>query len=200
MKWKDIKLATLQKMFSAEGTSIPSDDSTRDYLAGMPYVANEGLQMICTSKKYIVKSVDLDSTMGIVVGKYRKFVMPDIAKDFFEFAGEIYYTDDVGRERTQAYYTEVNNVLVLPANFTGVFTVYYKAYPEEITSDTDDEYELQIPPDIVAILPLYMASQLYKEDDNGIATSLRNEFEVAYERLAQNNPMCTYEPMDESGW
>ena len=70
MKWKDIKLATLQKMFSAEGNNIPSDDSTRDYLAGMPYTANEGLMMMCTDKRHIVKSVDIDNTMGEPVGGF----------------------------------------------------------------------------------------------------------------------------------
>lgn len=200
MKWKDIKLATLQKMFSAEGNNIPSDDSTRDYLAGMPYAANECLQMICTNKKHIVKSVNLDSEMGSSVGCFRSYTMSEIVANFFEFAGEVYYTEGTRHERSQKYLTESNDVILLPVDFSGIYTVYYYAYPESITSETDDEYEIQAPPDVVAIMPLYMASQLYKEDDNGIATSLRNEFEVAYERLAQDNTMCKYEPVDESGW
>ena len=200
MKWKDIKLATLQKMFSAEGNNIPSDDSTRDYLAGMPYTANEGLMMMCTDKRHIVKSVDIDNTMGEPVGGFLRCQMRELATDFYEFSGEVYYTEGIGHKRTQAYRTEAQDVLVLPMTFNGVYTVYYNAFPETITSTTEDEYELKAPVDVQVLLPLYMASQLYKEDDNGIATSLRNEFEVAYERLAQNNPMCTYEPMDESGW
>lgn len=199
MKWKDIKLATLQKMFSAEGSNIPSDDSTRDYLAGMPYAANEGLQMICTSKKPIVKSVDLGSSMGSIVGEFRKFILPDIVPDFFEFYGEVYHCYGGNYQRTNGYFTEADKVFLVDKNSLGIFTVYYKAYPEEITSDTPDEYELNLPPDVLAILPLYMASQLYKEDDNGIATSLRNEFEVAYDRLSNNNPSFKLE-CDESGW
>ena len=112
----------------------------------------------------------------------------------------MYYTEGVKRVRTQAYYTESDNFLVLPRNFKGVYTVYYYAYPKEITSGTEDNYVPDAAPEVVAILPLYMASQLYKEDDNGIATSLRNEFEVAYERITQDNPMCRFEPIDESGW
>ena len=38
MTWKDVKLATLQKMFAADGSTIPTDESTTDYLAGMPMV------------------------------------------------------------------------------------------------------------------------------------------------------------------
>ena len=35
MIWKDVKLATLQKMFAAEGSAIPTDESVKDYIAGM---------------------------------------------------------------------------------------------------------------------------------------------------------------------
>ena len=199
MKWKDIKLATLQKMFSAEGSNIPTDDSTRDYIAGMPYAANECLQMICTSKKYIIKSVDIHPEDGIEVGSFRRFNMKDIASDFFEFNGEVYYTEGSLHERTESYYVE-NDFVLVDKNAKGTFTVYYRAYPEEITSATEDDYELKVSPDVAAIMPLYMASQLYKEDDNGIATSLRNEFEVAYDRLSQDNYAVNMEAFNESGW
>ena len=59
MTWKDIKLATIQKMFSADGSSIPSDDSTRDYIAAMPYAANEGILMLSTAGKFLVKSFSI---------------------------------------------------------------------------------------------------------------------------------------------
>ena len=199
MKWKDIKLATLQKMFSAEGSNIPTDDSTRDYIAGMPYAANECLQMICTSKKYIIKSVDIHPEDGIEVGSFRRFNMKDIASDFFEFHGEVYYTKENVHQRTDKYYAENDSILVDKYE-DGIFTVYYRAYPEEITINTEDDYELPVTPDVASILPLYMASQLYKEDDNGIATSLRNEFEVAYDRLSQDNYSVKLESFNESGW
>lgn len=200
MTWKDIKLATLQKMFSAEGSNIPSDDSSRDYLASMPYAANEGLLMMCTNKRHILKSVSIDSTVGETVGNFRKCRMSELAKDFLEFSGEVYYTEGKSHERVQGYLTEGNDVLLLPKTFQGVFSVYYNAYPETISSMTEDDYELTSPMEVQVLLPLYMASQLYKEDDNGIATSLRNEFEVAYDRLQENNPMLKYEPEDETGW
>lgn len=200
MTWKDIKLATLQKMFSAEGSNIPTDDSTRDYLAGMPYAANEGLLMMCTDKKHIIKTVDIDSTSGTESGNFRKIKMSEHAPDFFQFSGEVYYTEGANRYRTQNYYSEGTEYLVIPKTFSGVYTVYYYAYPKEITANTEDSYVPEAAPEVLALLPLYMASQLYKEDDNGIATSLRNEFEVAYDRVTQDNPLFRYEFIDESGW
>ena len=57
--WYDIKLATLQKMFAAEGTTIPTDESTKEYVASMPYACNEALQLIATAGKFIIKSVSI---------------------------------------------------------------------------------------------------------------------------------------------
>lgn len=201
MTWGDIKLATMQKMFSADGSEIPSDDSSKDYLAGMPYVANECLQMVCTSKKYIVKSVDVNSSEGEKAGQFRKFHMKDLAEDFFEFYGEVYITSGSYHERCAEYRSEAQDVLLIRSDLEGTYTIYYRAYPPAVTAATEDNYSFDgISPDVLAILPLYMASQLYKEDDNGIATSLRNEFEVAYERLSQDNPSYILECEDEGGW
>ena len=199
MTWKEIKLITLQKMFSADGNNILNDDSTKDYLAGMPHVANEGLLMICTSKRPILKSVDLPADAGYVTGERRVYNLEEMVDDFYQFYPEVYYTEGV-RERAGDYYTEAHSVFSIPNNKNGVYTVYYYAYPEEITSLTSDDYELTSPKEVVAILPLYMASQLYKEDDNGIATSLRNEFEVALDRITFKNPMHKIEAYRESGW
>jgi hypothetical protein len=46
-----------------------------------------------------------------------------------------------------------------------------------------------------------MASQLFKDDDNGIATSYRNEAEVGFERLVNSANLSAYEEWtSESGW
>ena len=46
-----------------------------------------------------------------------------------------------------------------------------------------------------------MASELYKDDDMGIATAYRNEFEVGFERLVNSANVNAYEEWtSESGW
>ena len=83
----------------------------------------------------------------------------------------------------------------------GNFTIYYRAYPEEITTLTDDLYELPIDPEVYALLPLYMASQLYLDDDAGVATQYRNSFEVGFERLVNSANLSAFEQFtSESGW
>lgn len=302
--WHDIKLATLQKMFAADGSTIVNDESTKDYLAGMPYVANEGLQLLSTAGKFIVKPLQIthnpvkslipgnskliqieegeykveanraksyyfqyngsctceiyvgdtlyntlslvckegfaevrgavENPLGATVklvfntiypmalknmamysarweteaeiqayGEKVKYRLKDLAPDFYMLnSTDIYYEgNDNPYTQTQEFWQEGNKVLVLNREQIGNYTVYYKAYPEQITSLTDEDYELPIDEEVAVLLPLYMASQLYKDDDNGIATSYRNEFEVAFERLKNKaNTPSAGEFISKSGW
>ena len=59
MTWYDIKLATLQKLFSADGDTLVNDETTRDYLAAMPQAANEALQLIVTRISTCAKALCL---------------------------------------------------------------------------------------------------------------------------------------------
>ncbi len=304
--WGEIQLITLQKMFSANGSQIPNDASTRDYLAAMPGAANEGLALLATAGKYIEKTINIahnpprnliasgahihsiergsidftaerarsysfdyygQGTLAIYidgalaeeitldpVGGYTcvkglinnpddkmvkvvftseypfalkdialysanypdvkdippfsekiKYKLSDYASDFFKLATEdIYYEGDADVTRyirTTDYFQEGESVLVLDRDTPGNFRVYYYAYPGKITLDTPNEEELAIDNEVYPLLCLYMASQLYKDDDNGIATTYRNEFEVGFERLkvAVSTPSAE-RFTSESGW
>lgn len=304
--WSDIKLATFQKMFAANGDQIPTDTSARDYSASMPWVANEALQMLATAGKFIIKSIDIahNPTKNLLPGTDHIFSMErgiltfeaDKARSlFFEYFGvgtfdvlvdgiivysgvlesrrgysaikkliennddkkvtlnirseyplavknvalysanfesdedvptfaskvrydlkelvsdfymlsteDIYYEgdSDVTRYvRTSDYFQEGNTVLVLDRDTPGNYRIYYKAYPQSITLETTDDTELSIDPEVAALMPLYMASQLYKDDDNSIATSFRNEFELAFSRLKDSVNTPSAETFtSESGW
>lgn len=305
MTWKDIKLATLQKMFSAEGTTIPNDDNTADYLAAMPYAANEGIQMLSTAGKFIIKSIEIshnpqvnllgDSTgqsiHSCVSGK-KEFVAGNAHSYFFEMTGkgtatikagnketiidvdsagkytaykgiiensnnedvfvifnskypyavknialyealfetvedvqeyserikydlrniapdfygidEIYFEGDTTTSlytKTENVYVEGDKVIAIDRKCAGNYTIYYKAFPDVITIQTEDDYELPLDREVAPLLPLYMASQLYKDDDISIATTYRNEFEVAFDRLMNtNNDTKAERVTSESGW
>ena len=287
--WKDIKLATLQKMFAADGDQIVTDESTKDYIAGMPYVANEGLDRLATAGKFIVKSLNLahlpaknllqdnsisdgnsvfsadnghsyyfqysgigtavisggDSDVTISIdsygkfsefkgnyansgnnkvtitfssaypskvkniaiyadtfptvndvdlvpeyGKYVKYDLKELAPSFYSvFGNSLVYEGENATTylNTTDYYKESDHILVLPKDKPGMYTVYYNAYPEQITAETDDDYVMEIDKEVAELLPMYMASQLYMDDDLAIATSYRNYFEVGLEALINSS-------------
>ena len=119
-------------------------------------------------------------------GKYVKYDLKSLANDFYNlFDNSIVY--ESGNTpyylSTTDYYRESDHILVLPENMPGMYTIYYHAYPTEITELTDDDYVMEIDPDVAVLLPIYMASVLYMDDDNRIATSYRNYFEVGLESL-----------------
>ena len=304
MTWKDIKLATLQKMFAAEGNTLVEDESTKDYIAAMPHTCNEGLQLLSTAGKFIIKSVsiannpmdnlivndnaieqlirgtksypaggghsyffeclgkgtatvkvgvigveviELDSKLsfkeyrGNIVnlnneavelefecvypisiknvavydadyesvedipsyGEKVKYDLTKIAPDFYEIdSQEIYYEGDNPRYiQTSDFFHEGNKKFVVDRKLKGNFTIYYKAYPVKITTETPDDYELPIDEEVAVLLPLYMASQIYKDDEIEVATSYRNEFDIAFNALRNKQGTPSAEKFtSESGW
>ena len=63
---------------------------------------------------------------------------------------------------------------------------YQKTQVDRIDSDTDDDFVINYPEDACVLIPLYIASQLYKDDDMAQATAYRNEFEVGLQDLICN--------------
>lgn len=63
---------------------------------------------------------------------------------------------------------------------------YDKTTIDKIDSKTLRTYELTIPEDACVLIPLYIASQLYKDDDVSQATAYRNEFEAGLQDLYYN--------------
>lgn len=126
-----------------------------------------------------------------------------LCEDFYQIDPQgIFYEGDYSTYlQTSDFYQEGSKILLIDRDMVGSFTVYYRAYPVEITSATPDSYEMPVDPEVLPLLSLYMASQLYLDDDSGIATQYRNAFEVAFERLKNTANSSTKEEwVSESGW
>ena len=148
------------------------------------------------------ESFDVDTDVPPFTDKV-KYDMTQIADDFYMIDPQgIYYEGAYQKYlQTSDFYQEGTKTLVLDRDMVGSFTIYYRAYPMQITADTQDTDELPLDPEVYALLPLYMASQLYKDDDNGIATAYRNEFEVGFERLVNSANLSAFEEFtSDSGW
>ena len=199
MNWGAIKIATLQKMFVSTATTLVENTTTLPYLNSMPHVANEGLQLLSTAGKYIIKSHEITQD-GTDTGLVQKYDFQTLVSDFHSFR-DVYLDDGEEYRSTSLYQTEGDGVFVLPSEAIGTWTVYYNSYPQQITSATTDETELALDPEVAVLLPLYMASELYLEDDSALATSWRNKFEVAFGKLKSNVSQATVEFVSEfEGW
>lgn len=122
----------------------------------------------------------------------RRYDMKTLVNDFYRLKDIVYQSgfNETRYEKTANFYKEGDSTIVLGGLNKGRWKVFYYAYPQQITKLTPDDTTLSLDPEVVALLPLYMASQLFKEDDIGLATQWRNEFEVARSELR---------PSDSSG-
>jgi len=211
MTWLEVQITTLQKMFAIESNRLERDDTTEAYLAAMPYAANEGLQRLATVGRFIKKAVAIEHVrtlpetlpepippeevdedeipivaMQLSGTGTNKYDMRKLAPSYFALDTEGVFLSRGGcAARTFDYRVMGEHILMLPAAIEGTFTVWYDAYPQRITHDTTPETVLVLHPEMAVLLPLYMASQLYKDDDIAIATVYRNEFEVGLDGLRE---------------
>ena len=182
MTWKDIKKATLQHLFVIEGGTVVISDVTKPYINSMPMAANEGIYLLASAGGAGVRSLSFDKKRGF--GNYDRFDMNLYANDFRSFAGEVYIETDGERKRVYGFLTEASSILALPAWLEGEITVYYNPLPAVVSASTPDDEEIDLLPMAASLLPLYMASQLFKDDDMRQAVQLRNEFEAGLGRLS----------------
>ena len=178
LRWGELRLAALQKLFSAEGDSINQADSVvREYLAAMPQAANEAVQRLCAEGHAPRRRVQIEKEAG-------RPAMADLgqtAPDLYRAEPlEAYQFDENGIPRpAQGLLLAAGRYLVLPAALSGPVEVWYDAWPPALAPATPDETEIELADGAELLIPLYIASQLYKEDDSSIATQYRNEFEAA---------------------
>ena len=185
MTWGDIQLAVLHKLFVSDGQTILVNDSTSPYIAAMPLAANEGLMLLAACGKYIPKTVETETAEGVTDLSLKEF-----AENFLSLReNEVFlngrHTDGytlIGGERMLLY-------------GIGKWIIGYNAYPQKITQATDKDYVLDVPEDAAVLLPLYIAAELYKDEDPQTAAIYRNEFEAGREALlyrdtAKSGHMC----------
>lgn len=141
------------------------------------------------------------------VPQYEKYInikMDDVVSDFYQLApAELYDLGLSGNDYIVAdkYFQEADKTLVIPRSEKGIFRIHYRAYPQQITLETPDDTELALDPEVAALVPTYMASVLYKDDDLSVSTIYRNEFEVGREALSQGALIPKREKfIPSSGW
>ncbi len=185
MTWGDIQLAVLHKLFVSDGQTVLVNDSTSPYIAAMPLAANEGLMLLAACGKYIPKTIETETAEGVT-----DLSLKELAENFLSLReNEVFlngrHTDGytlIGGERMLLY-------------GIGKWIIGYNAYPQKITQATDKDYVLDVPEDAAVLLPLYIAAELYKDEDPQTAAIYRNEFEAGREALlyrdtAKSGHMC----------
>lgn len=193
MTWGEAKLICLQTMYANEGVTVLQDDSTEEYLNAMPGKANEAMMQLSMVGRPLLKEAKIavgwdvedpeavswcpgvaDGTVQVKLKKY----IPDFrALHQLMLDSQGIYAD------AEEYRVVGDNTLVLPGDVAGVYTLIYKAYPTPVSRDTADDTVLDVAEECASLVPIYMAAELYKDDDLALATVLRNEYEDGLQKI-----------------
>lgn len=165
MTWGEIQIESLKKMFlNNDDLSIEKLEEYKQskkyktYLFAMPQACNEAIRYV-SNLLPVIKSYEL------VVEKER-YDLSELIEDFKSI-------DSIITKRK--WYMETDNILNIDKD-AGSIIIYYEANPIIISSDTKSETKLNINKDCLQYIPLYIAGELYKDDDLTLSTVYMNEF------------------------
>ena len=203
--WKELQETCLRKMDSLDGASLVRDSNTTAYIHAMPAVANEALHLLATNGRYWKKMLSIDQNWneaaqtGELVGGFVAYDLKQMAENFYcidqvKLVSEGEYGDFSG------YRMEGDHIMLIPADVTGTFRIWYNAYPAKITSQTAEDHEIDIHPEAATIIATYMAGQLYKHDDIGIAQTWMNEFFEWLSMLQESGQRADGRNASGGGW
>lgn len=148
-----------------------------------------------------LQNYDVDNGDINYIPDYKPYYIYDLDSlipDFYKI--DKLYFEDYKYElvnRTD-YILEDGYTLVIDDKLIGNFILKYQCYPIKIDEETDDDDELDLPEEVAVILPLYIASQLYKDDDIALATQYRNEFEIAVQNMYPRKDDTKF--ISKTGW
>lgn len=90
------------------------------------------------------------------------------------------------------------NIIGINGWTNGNIDIYYEAYPKKVTKDTEISTKIDLEEAFSRIIPLYIAGELYKDDDLTLSTMYMNEFitnlnaMITNDNFTNNNIQSTY--------
>ena len=171
MTWGEIQIESLKKMFlNTEDLSVNSlgtyknDKKYKTYLFAMPQACNEAIKYITATLGTKVKRFTLEKT-----NTNDMYDLSTLINDFRKVKNIVGPTGISWKMRN-------SNLLEITDWHNGTIDIYYELNPRYITSSTEINEKIDIEEMYAVIIPLYIAGELYKDDDLSMATMYMNEF------------------------
>lgn len=180
MTWGEIQIESLKKMFlnndnlSADKLSqYMREKKYKTYLYAMPQACNEAVNYIVSKLGSNEKIFELEKEDTIYYDLSKKI------NDFRMVKG-IYAQVPVS-------WKIINKNMIMINNWqSGEILISYEVKPTIINSDTDTDFVVEIAPEYANLIPLYIAGELYKDDDLTLATMYMNEFMTLVDNYSNN--------------
>ena len=200
--WGDIVVATCRKMFLnkdaitvADLPDLIDDRNYSTYINMAPDVMNE-LMVILNNRVLInIDSMTLN-LQDTLMENYLENSLDAYVFDIHKYMEDNEITNYLYTEVIQHTYIKRDNLLFeeqdgklyIDKRFMDrnslTLTIKYRIIPERFTTTTPWNTLIDLPYNICSIVPLYLASELYKDDDISLATSYRNQFETELDYIS----------------
>lgn len=175
MKYKDLKREIRDLGFEDDSIFI-------EYLSIIQTSITRACKVIASTLKSPVGSLQLDLTDDSVRTDDGKYDMRELSKDddgnvMFDSLDRIvsdegtYYKNFLNYDMVEDY------VLVIPTGISKKLTVYYNERIIPITSDTQDDYDIQVVYPFDPLVALLAAHYVWLDDDERKAILYWNEFD-----------------------
>ena len=181
MTWGEIQIESLKKMFlNKEALSVgkleeyKSDKKYKIYLDGMPQACNEAINQIINYEP-IIKAFELQKT-----NENALYHLDELIKGYKKFT-------NIVSEGYVHWDLLTKNIIRINEWKNGNIDIYYESYPEAIKNDTSSEKKIELEETFARIIPLYIAGELYKDDDLSLSTMYMNEFLNNLSAMANND-------------
>ena len=200
--WGDIVIATCRKMFLnkdaitvADLPDLIDDRNYSTYINMAPDVMNE--LMVILNNRVLINidtiTIRLDDT------NLEKYLIDDNSAWVFDIKeymkdNEIdnyLYTEVIQHtyiKRDNLLFEEQDGKLYIDKRFMDrnslTLTIKYRIIPERFTTTTPWNTLIDLPYNICSIVLLYLASELYKDDDISMSTAYRNQFETELDYIS----------------
>ena len=181
MTWGEIQIESLKKMFLnkeilkiEELETYKSDKKYKTYLDAMPQACNEAINYIINLEP-IIKSKELEKA-----SQNATYDLKELISDYKKF-------HDISSEYSVMWTMLTKNIIRINGWTQGNIDIYYEAYPKTIANDTTSTTKIDLEESFARIIPLYIAGELYKDDDLTLSTMYMNEFMTNLSTMVNND-------------
>ena len=181
MTWGEIQIESLKKMFLNKEVLIidkldeyKQDKKYKTYLDAMPQACNEAINYIINLEP-IIKVEELERT-----AENDKYDLKALFSDYKKFY-------NINTEYSTMWKMLTKNIIKIDGWKQGNIDIYYEAYPKRVTGTMTETTKIDLEETFARLIPLYIAGELYKDDDLTLSTMYMNEFMTSLNSMTDND-------------
>lgn len=195
MLYSEIKRETLGHInqYTMAGSPVAASyNNQADYLNRIPLLINEGVMNVRTLVK--PEPVVYQLIGGEPYGDLIRYQLPD---NFWSLkTGGVSVIRNGRFEKTNDYRLQGKNFILTPNN-GDTYTVEYYRYPNKLSLDVRDDFELREDDEVIQAATYYAAANLVLMEDEFAYTRLYNDYETRLTRISRG-VTCEVRPVEDA--